>query len=141
MFKTSAIKNAKRISKNRLGDKTVAECAKFRPDERTMPYFDIVPEQVLADLSYKSLQPIHQGQFWRFIIHVAAIDRGLIVRHSGATASRLGIAITEWEELEAVLLDKGLLVVTENGNYLMQHEFREQYLQTLETNNAKRRKP
>lgn len=52
---------------------------------------------------------------------------------------RLGILEKEWEALETVLLSNGLLNVSEDEIYLFQHEFREQYLQTLESNNAKRR--
>lgn len=138
MFRTCVIKNSKRTVKKRIADKPVDECSETRPDERTLPYFEIVSEQVLADKRYQSMQPIQQGHFWRLVVHVLAIDRGLTVRHPGAIAKRLGISKSEWEELEHLFLEKGILTVTEDDNYLLQHEFREQYLQTLESNNAKR---
>jgi hypothetical protein len=140
MFRTCVIKNYKRVTKNRISDKSIEECSVQRPDERTLPYFEVVPEQVLADQRYLSLTSHQQGQFWRLLVHVLAPEKGMVVRHPSVIAKRIGMEMTSWEELERVLLRAGLLMEVEDGDYLLQHEFREQYLQTLESNNAKRRK-
>lgn len=139
MFRTCTIKNYKRVTKNRIKDISIEECANQRADERTLPYFEVVSEQVLSDHRYFSLNKEQQGHFWRLMIHIFAKEKGLIVRHSGVIAKKLDMDKLAWEELEQVLLKCGLLVETDDRNYLMQHEFREQYLQTLEANNAKRR--
>jgi hypothetical protein len=139
MFRTSEIKNSKRGKKNRILDISIEECSPYRPGERTMPYFEVVTEQVLADQRYLSLEPQQQGQFLWLVVHVLAPERGMFVRQAGAISKRLSLGKAAWEELEAQLIKAGLLVEVEDGDYLMQHEFREQYLQTLESNNAKRR--
>jgi hypothetical protein len=139
MFKTSKIKNHNRMKIKRIEDISLAECAAARPDERTMPYFEIVPEQVMANKQYLSLSTDQQGAFLRFIVHVVAFDQGRVVKHAGAISQRLGMDVDCWHELENIFIEKGLLAVSADGNYLIQHEFREQYLQTLKANNAKQR--
>ena len=139
MFRTCNIKNYKRATRNRITGKTLEECSMLRPDERTLPYFEVVPEQILADHRYLSLNPQQQGQFLRLVVHALAPDNGIVVRHPGAISKKLGVEKLVWEELEALFLKLGLLVLVADGDYLMQYEFRERYLQTLESNNAKRR--
>lgn len=139
MFNTCSIKNAKRTTEKKIPSISIDDCSIVRPDERTMPFFDVVPEQVLADLRYNSLSNEEQGQFWRLVIHVMAPDGGMSIRHSGVIAKRLKTTKSQWENIEHILIEKGLLIVTSDENYLLQHELREQYLQTLEINNAKRR--
>jgi hypothetical protein len=139
MFKIYVIKNTRRTKKNQNLPKEVADCSIKRPDERGLPYFSIVIEQVLSDERYLSLTEQEQGAFWRLMVHVFASDMGLVVRHEGMIAKRLGISVAEWRKQEALFLQKGLLIVTEDGIYLLQHELREQLLQTLEACNAKRR--
>jgi hypothetical protein len=132
MFNTFVIKNASRAKIKKIHGKSIQECSEIRPDQRTMPYFEVVTEQVLSDKRYLGLSDHQQGAFWRLIIHVMAPDCGITVRHPGAIAGRLGISIEAWEKLERVLLDNGMLTITADACYLMQYEFREQYLQTLE---------
>jgi hypothetical protein len=139
MFRTCVIKNYKRANRNRIAEKTLDECSVLRPDERTLPYFEVVHEQILADSRYLSLNPQQQGQFLRLVVHVLAPENGIFVRHAGAISKRLGLEKAVWENLETILINAGLLVVVDGGDYLMQYELREQYLQSLETNNAKRR--
>ena len=141
MFKICMIKNNKRTkdSGNRIEVKTWDELQMRKPDERTLPYFSVVTEQVLSDQRYKNLSTNDQGGFWRLVIHVLSQDMGVITLHAGAISQKLGITIGEWQALELALLKVEILKITDDGYYLIQPEFREQYLQTLESNNAKRR--
>lgn len=139
MFRSWEIKNSKRATITKLLPITIEECFAIHPDERTLPFFQIVTEQVLSDKRYLSLDSVQQGIFWRFIVHVVARNNGLVVRHPTWISKLLSLNSNEWEELENVFINSGLLVVSADGIYLMQHEFREQYLQTLAINNAKRR--
>jgi len=139
MFSTAIIKNAKRSPARKIRPLDKEACALQRPDERTMPYFEVVPEQVLSDERYLSLPRELQGEFWRLIVHVFAQHQGLVVNHPGVIAELLGMNETTWQAIQKTLVSAGLLQVVRGGNYLLQHEFREQYLQTLAANNAKRR--
>lgn len=81
----------------------------------------------------RAANPGHQ------LVICADNDRYVPGRHHGMIAQKLGMPENSWVELETVLLNIGLLALTPDGIYLFQHEFREQYLQTLDSNNAKRR--
>jgi putative DNA primase/helicase len=109
-----------------------------RPDERTLPYFEIVPEQVFSDQRYDKLSRHDQGDFLRFVILLWQ-ERCRHIRHQGVIAQNLGMEQAEWENLEKRLVEVGLLLISSDGNYIIQQELREQYLQTLETNNNMRR--
>lgn len=139
MFCTHEIKNSRRGVNTRMPP-TEAELLDERADERTLPYFSIVPEQVLSDERYRSLAISHKAHFWLFIVHVLWRDAGRCIRHSGVISQRMGINVAEWDELEILLLDGGLLILSADNFYLIQPELRTQYLMTLETNNRKRHK-
>ena len=136
MFCTNEIKDSKRKIKRKSPSET--ELVEELPEERTMPYFSVVPEQVLSDERYLKLEQSQQALFWIFVVHVLWRDGGRCVRHAGIIAKRMGIKITGWEVLEKLLLDSNLLILSPDGFYLIQPELRSQYLMTLQTNNAKR---
>jgi len=138
MFSTHIIKDSRR-GINKHTPPTEAELFDERPDERTLPYFSIVPEQVMSDERYLNLNLTHQMQFWIFVIHVLWREGARCARHPGIIAMRIGIGVKEWESLEKKLLENQLLCPSPDGYYLIQPELRTQYLITLETNNKKRR--
>jgi len=137
MFDTATIKNYKRLKSKRLP--TMADhLFEFRPDERTLPYFEVVPEQVLADSGYQSLSRQEQGDFWRLVLLLWS-ERCRFPRHPGVISEYLGMSPSGWEALEGRLVAAGLVSISPNQHYIIQPELREQYLQTLTANNNKRR--
>jgi len=138
MFKTFEIKNYKRVEESKIqpikGDKLVT----FQPDERTLPYFEVVPEQFLADMRYNKLSRQDQGDFLRFAL-LLWTERCRHIRHAGVIAQNLGMEAEEWTGLENRLHNAGLIIITKDNNYIIQPELREQYLQTLKSNNNMRR--
>ncbi len=137
MFNTAGIKNYKRTKSMRLPS-MADKLFEFHPGERTLPYFEMVPEQILADERYLSLSRQDQGDFLRFVIHLWP-ERCRLIRHSGVISEKLGMSLAEWEALEARLVAAGLLQISANQHFIIQPELREQYLQTLTANNNKRR--
>lgn len=138
MFRIHEIIDSRRGDNKRIQPSEM-ELFDERADERTLPYFSIVPEQVTADKRYQSLTQRHQSLFWLFVIHTLWKDSGRCIRHAGAISKRMGISITKWEELENILLERCLLSVSPDGFHLIQPELRTQYLMTLATNNNKRK--
>ncbi|MDA8427843.1 MAG: hypothetical protein M0T70_01160 [Geobacteraceae bacterium] len=136
MFRINEIKDSKRKIKRRPPSET--ELVEELPEERTLPYFSVVPEQVLSDERYRKLGQSHQALFWIFVVHVLWRDLGRCARHAGIIAKRMGIKISEWDALEKQLLNLNLLILCPDGFYLIQPELRSQYLMTLQTNNGKR---
>lgn len=139
MFRIHEILDTKRSAKKKRNPPSVDELFEERSDERTMPYFSIVTEQVYADTRLYHLDALQQGLFWVFAIHALWRNYGRCIRHSGAIAQRMRVTVTVWEELESKLLESGLLQLTPDGIYLVQPELRAQYLMTLQTCNNKRR--
>lgn len=139
MFRIHEIIDSRRGAKKRVPPSEI-ELFDERADERTLPYFSIVPEQVTTDKRYLSLNQRHQSLYWLFVVHTLWKDGGRCIRHSGAIAKRMGVSITEWDELERLLLECCLLQVSPDGFHLVQPELRTQYLMTLATNNNKQHK-
>lgn len=139
MFRIHEIIDSRRGAKKRV-QPTEAELFDERADERTLPYFSIVPEQVTANKAYLSLSNKHRALYWLFVVHTLWKDGGRCIRHSGAIAKRVGISIVEWEELESLLLECCLLQISPDGFHLIQLDMRTQYLMTLATNNNKQHK-
>jgi hypothetical protein len=137
MFDTAGIKNYKRQKSMRLPSMS-DKLFESHPGERTLPFFDVVPEQVLSDAGYQSLSRQDQGDFWRLVLLLWP-ERCRFPRHPGIISEYLGMSSAEWEVLEARLIAAGLLMVSPNQHYILQPELREQYLQTLTANNNKRR--
>lgn len=131
MFRIYEILNHKRSPKLKRFPPTKSDLYDDWPEERSMPYFSIVLEQVLNDERYMQLSPIHQGQFWRAIIHVLWRDNGRCIRHAGVISKRLNITIDEWEWLETHLLQSGLLEISPDGNFLVHPDLRAQFIMTL----------
>lgn len=139
MFLTQLIKDSRRGEKKRTPPSN-AELFDERPDERTLPYFSIVLEQVLADRRYMQLSCSEQGLFWLLVTHVLWKSNGRCIRHPGVIAKQIGIDCDTWQEFEKRLIDLGLLNISEDEYHLIQLELRTQYLMTLEANNNRRRK-
>jgi hypothetical protein len=138
MFKTTDIKNAKKTKDKKLQPKSLDEIKVHHSWERTMPYYSTVYEQVEEDKRYQSLTPQDQGQFLR-VVHYSWKGGGMFVDHPGAVATKLSLLLQEWTRLRRIFIEVGLLIFSADGNYLIQPELREQFLQTVETNNNKRR--
>lgn len=139
MFRIHEIKDSRRGANKRVPPSEI-ELFDEKADERTLPYFSIVPEQVAANKQYRSLNQKHQAFYWLFVVHTLWKDGGRCIRHSGAIAKRMGVSITEWEELERSLLECCLLQVSPDGFHLIQPDLRTQYLMTLAVNNNKQHK-
>lgn len=139
MFRIHEILDAKRSAKKKRFPPTGAELFEERSDERTMPFFSIVTEQVYADERLRHLDAYQQGLFWVFVIHALWRSSGRCIRHAGAIAKKMKVTIAVWEELESKLLESGILQLSQDGIYLVQPELRAQYLMTLQTCNNKRR--
>ena len=139
MFRTNEIKDSRR-GKDKQEVPDESDLFNERPDERTLPYFSIVPEQVQDDERYSSLDSTERAYYWLLVIHALWKEGGRCTRHPGLIAKRLRIDVKEWELLERSLLDCKLLTLSPDGFHLVQPELRTQYLMTLETNNNKRRK-
>lgn len=137
MFNTSPIKNYKRSNQNKIASMS-DRLFVFEASERTLPYFCVVPEQILADQRYLELSRQDQGDFWRLILLLWP-ERCRLARHPGIISEYLGMSSAEWETFEARLVASGLLQISDNNHYIVQPELREQYLQTLTANNNKRR--
>lgn len=137
MFRTHEIKDAKRGAKKRIPPDR-PELFDEHPDERTLPYFSVVPEQIAKDFRYLQLRPGDRGLFWVLVVHVLWRDGGRCVRHSAVIAKRMGIPEECWAELERQLLELKILELSPDGCFLVQPELRGQYLMTLASNNAKR---
>ena len=138
MFRTFEIKNYKRTEDRKIKHIKRDKLKIFRPDERTLPYFETVPEQFLADKRYINLSRQDKGDFLQFVLLLWS-ERCRHIRHAGVIAQSLGMDQSEWVELEKRLVDSGLIFITDDGNYIIQPELREQYLQTLDSNNNMRR--
>jgi len=135
MFDTAKIKNRKRGAKNKIRPRSLEEILEVNSFGRVLPYLEIVPEQISTDVRYTQLNRTEQGDFWRLI--------PLLWRGGGAhldhpcLAKDLGMPVEEWNAFKQKLIDSRLLAKSYDGYYIVQPELRVQYLQTLESCDAK----
>lgn len=131
MFKVHEITNTHR---HRVTDKkqSIPISELFNKDaneNKPMPYFSVVPEQVNNDTRYQKLSRSSQGDFLRLCILIAGPgELGRFMNFSQAMSGRMDMTIDDWEKFRAELLEKCLLKVSEDGSYLLQPELREQCL-------------
>jgi hypothetical protein len=132
VFNITEIKNANRT---RISDKKqpipLEELFEAWPEEqKPMPYFSVVPEQVRKDQRFKVLSEVEQGRFLRLCIEIAGPgERGRFANHDGIMAKRLDLDVEVWKELQEKLLSLDLLKLSADGYHLIQPELREQCLQ------------
>jgi len=138
MFQLTKIKNFKRRSDDKIVSIGIAELMKFTPEEHALPYFSIVPEQVFSDLRYNKLSRQDKGDFLRLII-ILWKEECRHINHPGAIGQKLEMSEKECSRFIKRLVDVELIYLTADNNYIIQPELREQYLQTLQANNNKRR--
>jgi len=133
MFRVCEIKNANRrgsgVKKQR--DIPLDELQTRPPEERTVPYFSIVPEQVDKDERFNSLSPQDQGLF---LLLCSKLWRrgGMVDNFPAGNAHAIGLTLDEWNTLQSRLTGAGFLLVSADTLSLLQPELREQYLQFLE---------
>ena len=133
MFNVIEITNANR---HRKVDKTLPipeeELYEKYPEEnKPMPFFSIVPEQIQKEMRYqKGLSRAEKGDFLRLCIDIHGPgERGRFIKADGVMAKRMDMALDEWLAFQGKLLDLKLLSECPEGLYLIQPELREQCLQ------------
>jgi hypothetical protein len=132
MFRTYEIKNADRRGKNdkKISPINSTELFIRRADERTVPYYSIVPEQFKKDARIKQLSLSEDGAFMVLCREIWK-EGALFNNFPAGNADRMRMELNEWEALQRRLLDLGLLIMDPKCIYLVQPELREQYLQFL----------
>jgi hypothetical protein len=133
MFRVAEIKNAHRRGPNakKHRDIPLEELQARHPEERTAPYFSVVPEQLDKDDRLNSLSTPDRGLFlllctkmWR--------RGGMVDNFPAGLANSMGLTLEVWNLFEKRVRDAGLLVVSTDKLSLLQPELREQFLQFLE---------
>lgn len=138
MFKTYIFKDTRRSPGQKRAPVSRKQLFKFEYNETVLPYFEIMPAQLLTDPRYTRLSRQDQGDFLRLIM-LMWLDRCRYVRCPAAIAHEMGMAPGEWEELEKRLLHVNLLDISPDGLYLIQPSLREQYLFNRQSNINKKR--
>ena len=116
---------------------SLEELCEKQPEERTLPYFSISPEQLDRNIGFQGLNGTDQGDFLR-LLPILWKANGLLQNFSKAIAKQLGFTEEGWERKRKVFIDKLLLEESPDGVYLLNRGFRQQYLNTLETANSRR---
>lgn len=135
MFKVYEIKNKNRRGLHAKKYESIAEdqLVARRPDERTVAYYSVVPEQFRKHHGYRLLTWQHKGLF-RILCDELWCDGGKLVNLDFLTAQRLEISEDEWVSAKRQFIQNELLIEINSGNELLQPELREQYLQFIATN-------
>jgi hypothetical protein len=138
MFDLEPFKHPDHI-KRRAPNLGFEELCKQRPDERTLPYFSIAIEQWDADDGFNSLNGTDQGDFLRLLrllwrANVLLPDFGKKIAHE------LGLTEDAWEKKRATFMSCGLLKISPDGCHLVMPGLRQQYLNTLQDTNSRRKK-
>ena len=107
-------------------------------DERTLPYFSISVEQLEADEGYMGMVGTDKGIFLR-LLPIIWRANGLLPDYAKLIIKQLGITDDEWQRKRDLFLGRGLLVVSPDGVFLLNEGLRQQYLNTLEKTNSRRR--
>lgn len=133
MFKVGEIKNSHRRGTSAKKYRSIPqeELQVRPPEERTAPYFSVVPEQLDKDDRFNSLGTEDKGLFLLWCV-IAWRRGGMVDNFPPATAKVMGLTLEAWNSLQSRLTGSGLLVVSTDGLSLLQPELREQYLQFLE---------
>lgn len=138
MFKTYIFKDSKRSPDQKRKPISRKRLFQFNYDESVLPYFEIVPAQLLADPRYAGISRQDQGDYLRLIMFLW-LDKGRQVRCADAIAQNMGMESCEWDALEKRLLEAKLLEISPNGPYIIQASLREQYLMNRQANENKKR--
>jgi hypothetical protein len=133
MFRVGEIKNSHRrgSSAKKYRDIPLEELQARPPEERSVPYFSIVPEQLDKDTRFNSLAPEDKGLFLLWCV-IAWRRGGMVDNFPPGNAKAMGLTLEAWTSLQNRLTGASLLVVSTDGLNLLQPELREQYLQFLE---------
>ncbi|KAB0670081.1 hypothetical protein F6V30_07910 [Oryzomonas sagensis] len=110
-----------------------------RPEERTLPYYSPVVEQLEADQAYQELSNQDQGNFMR-LLPLLWRSNGLLPDFSKIITSYLRLTEDEWAAARSTLINVNLLEVSPDRCYLLNRGLRQQYLNTLDDCNGRRRK-
>jgi hypothetical protein len=102
-----------------------------------MPYFSIPVEQLEADEGYMFMNGTDKGLFLRLLL-ILWRNNGLLPDYSKMVAQQLGVTEQEWQRLRGLFIERGLLSVSTDRVYLLSQELRQQYINTLIANNARR---
>ena len=134
MFRVGEIKNAHRrgpSAKKHRVDIPLDDLQMRHPEERSVPYFDLVPEQLDKDERLNSLSPQDQGLFLLFCTKMWRRG-GMVDNFPAGLANTMRLTLEEWTTFESRARAAGLLVVSTDGLSLLQPELREQFIQFLE---------
>ena len=136
MFRVSEITNAHRRGADKQRRKMqLTNNALFKRwpcENKPMPYFSIVPEQVEREERYRSLTGNAQGQFLRLCLWLQGMGRrGMCAYFLPEIITALQIDAGEVKGLLFEFIQAGLLVKSEDGHYIIQPELREQCLHYL----------
>ncbi len=133
MFKVGEIKNSHRRGTSAKKYRSIPqeELQVRPPEERTAPYFSVVPEQLDKDSRFNSLGPEDKGLFLLWCV-IAWRRGGMVDNFPPGNAKAMGLSLEAWDSLQSRLTGANLLVASTDGLSLLQPELREQYLQFLE---------
>jgi len=138
MFKTYVFKDSRRSPDQKRKPLSRKRLFQFNYDESVLPYFEIIPAQLLTDPRYAGISRHDQGDYLRLLM-LLWLDKSRQVRCSDAIAQNMGMNSGEWEALEKRLLEAKLLEISPNGPYIVQASLREQYLMNRQANDNKKR--
>ncbi|WP_224983569.1 hypothetical protein [Geomonas agri] len=133
MFRVGEIKNTHRRGPTAKKHRNIPteELQTRPPEERTAPYFSIVPEQLDKDSRFNSLSPEDKGLFLVWCVN-AWRRGGMVDNFSPGNAKTMGLTLAAYDALQDRLTRAGVLLISDDGFSLLQPELREQYLQYLE---------
>jgi len=138
MFSTNRFKDSRRSPDQKRKPISRKQLFKFNYDESVLPYFEIMPAQLLSDPRYTRLSRQDQGDFLRLVM-LLWLDRCRYVRYPAVIAQNMDLEVDEWEGLEKRLLDAKLVEISPDGLYIIQPSLREQYLFNRQSNINKKR--
>lgn len=138
MFSTHTFKDSRRSPDQKRKPINRNQLFRFSYDESVLPYFEIMPAQLLSDPRYARLSRQDQGDFLRLVM-LFWLDRCRQVRYSAVIAKNMDMSVDEWEGLEKRLLDVKLVEISPDGLYIIQPSLREQYLLNRQSNINKKR--
>lgn len=136
MFKVFEIKNKNRRGNHKKIEPIPLEILPItRPDERTVPYYTVVPEQARKYEPYQLLDWQLRGLF-RLAADALWSSGGKLPNLDHTVALRIGVPTDVWSNGKQELIKAGLLVLVSNGEEIMQPELREQYIQFLDAHST-----
>lgn len=116
MFGVDQIKNANRRGADAKKIESIPrhDLVKRRDNERTVPYYSVVREQVKSDERMKKLSPIERGMFL-LLCNEAWGNGGMFQNFDQGIAKDMNITCDEWLALKQRFTSLGLLITADES--------------------------